>query len=210
MGIIMWIKKARVALGLWCCAMGLVGCSTFLSPAPDGELGLAPSPTWQTLRHGAITLEIPPGYVAGIPNEQLAELQASLENAGFGDRTDWLAQNAEEIAIIAFAPQGDTLNGINVVQEDREPDQDLKAYLQQQGDRLTAAGLTISRQLIEPETNQGILHLERGNFQEYIYVYPDAETFWVVTYSGAKEHLDLDLIDQSRRTVQLLQTEEQS
>ncbi len=189
-----WAIAAVVCGSLW-------GCANNVTPE-ETELALEPNQDWTLVEHEGIQLEIPPNFVVGQPGLELEELQASLTDAGFGDRTDWLAQNAEDVVLLAFEATDDQLSAINVVQIGRSPDEALEDYLAQQVTQLEAANITVAPPQIEAEV--GILEISADNQEQFIYVYPSAEDFWVVTYSGGRGQLAASTIERSRRSVEIL------
>jgi hypothetical protein len=188
---------------LGCLLWGLWGCGA----VPNKAAVLQPNSDWQTLQSTAVQLDIPPGYVGGEPGRQLEELQATLEAWGFGDRAEWLAQNADKIELLAFQAQVDPaepsapLNSINLVQVDRPEQLGVLDYLQTQAAQLKAAGITIDRLNQSGEVGQLQSHRE-GLFQ-ISYVYPTETVFWVLTYSSNEP--DAALLSQIERSHQSLQ-----
>lgn len=187
-----------------CCVLsllllGLWGCST--APSVDRAI-LAANPDWQILTSEAVQLEIPPNYVGGEPEQELAAMQATLTAWGFGDRTEWLAQNAEKIELLAFQKDGTTLNSINVVAEDRPADLSAADYLQQQMEQLQAAGLDTELR----ENAQGShLQINANDLALILYVYPTPETFWVITYSSSTPNPQFtELVERSQQSFQVL------
>lgn len=179
--------------------LGLCGCGAV--PVVDSAI-LSPSSDWQTLASEAVQLEIPPDYVGGEPERKLVAMQATLTAWGFGDRTEWLAQHAEKIELLAFQKDGETLNSINVVAEDRPADLDVAGYLQQQMAQLQAAGLKTELQT----TPQGsYLQINGDDLFQTIYVYPVAETFWVITYSSTTPNPQFtEMVERSQQSFQVL------
>ena len=189
-------------LGLFVLLGGLWGCADGMTQS-ETSMAIAPNEQWKMLQHEEIQLEIPPGFVAGLPGLQLEELQASLEAAGFGDRTDWLAQNAENIALLAFKKEGDQLATINVVNGGRSPKGSLESYVSLQAQKLETAGIEVVSKTIEADDAVGTLQISAADHQQTIYVYPSTENFWVVTYSGT-EPFDAATLERSRRSVEIL------
>ncbi|AFY36541.1 hypothetical protein Lepto7376_0091 [[Leptolyngbya] sp. PCC 7376] len=190
-----WVAAVALVGSLW-------GCAGSMSP-PDSSLAIAPNEQWQILQNEGIQLEIPPGFVAGVPGLQLEELQASLVAGGFDDRTDWLAQNAEKIDLLAFQKSGDQLATLNVVRAGRSPEETLENYLDQQVSRLEAAGIVVESQIVERDGKVGELRLTGTDQQQIIYVYPSTEDFWVLTYSGG-ESLAENTIERISYSVEIL------
>lgn len=189
-----------------CCGVvllwGLWGCGV----APSANVPELPSSDqWQTLTTEEIQLDIPPAYVGGDPELQLPEMQLALTKMGFGDRTEWLAQNATKIDLLLFRTEGRDLKTINVVHEARPEDLSLEAYLQQQISQLESGGVIIKEQGIDPDTNQGFLQVEGAHMHQTTFVYPSEENFWVITYSGGinNDHAASE-IERSRQSFQVL------
>ncbi|OKH19716.1 hypothetical protein [[Limnothrix rosea] IAM M-220] len=191
-----WAIALGVCVGLW-------GCANTVAPEAI-TLAIEPNQDWTTVQYGGLQLDIPPNFVAGQPGLELKALQASLVAAGFENRTGWLAQNAEEIALLAFEATGDQLTAINVIQVGRSPDETLENYVAKQVTQLEAAGITVELLAIETDTSVGALKLQTENQEQLIYVYPGAEEFWVVTYSGEHGQLAATTIERSRRSVEIL------
>ncbi|AMA10177.1 hypothetical protein [Picosynechococcus sp. PCC 73109] len=167
------------SLGLGVLLLFLWGCGAN-PPGLETEI-LTPSNQWQTLTTEQVQLDVPPGYVGGNPGSDLPALAATLEAWDKGDRLEWLNQNAETLELLAFQAEGDRLNSITIVQEERPEALTLEDYLQQQVATLQAAGITVS---LTQTADQGRLELNRGDLTQVSYVYPETTTFWVITYSS--------------------------
>jgi hypothetical protein len=155
-----------------------------------------------------VQLDIPPGYVGGEPGRQLEELQATLGAWGFGDRAEWLAQNADKIELLAFQQQADQdqtdhLNSISLVQADRPDQLSVLDYLQTQATQLQAAGITVDR--LDQSGEVGQLQSHREGLFQTSYVHPTETTFWVLTYSSHdRNEALLSQIEQSHQSLQIL------
>lgn len=181
---------------------GLWGCGA--TPSTDVSR-LPSSDQWQIVKTEEIQLDVPPAYVGGDPELLLPEIQLTLTEMGFGDRTEWLAQNATKIDLLLFRAEGRDLRTINVVQEARSEDRSLETYLQKQISQLESGGVTIEEQGIDPNTNQGYLRVKGSQMRQTTYVYPSEETFWVITYSGGMDDDNATSeIERSRQSFQVL------
>ena len=161
------------------------------------------SEQWRSLSIDNFSVDIPPCFIAGLPGLELEALQGSLEEMGFGDRADWLAQNAENIDIVAFQQVDGDLNSINVVRAGRSPDETVTDYLEQQVTQLEAAGIDVESQAVAADPTIGSLQLRQADQAQSIYVFASTDDFWVVTYSGEDGQFDEMLIEQSRRSVEI-------
>lgn len=186
------------------CVLGVMllvlwSCGNATTPEVEA---LMPSDQWQTLQTSTVQLEIPPGYVGGEPGRQLTALQATLTAWGFGDRNEWLAQNADKIDLLALQHQAGDLNSINVVQESRPADLTVTAYLQQQQAKLQAAGISSNREST-PQGDGLTIQTEQGT--QHLYIYPTDETFWVITYSSTARNPRVTAqIQRSQQSFQVL------
>lgn len=181
---------------------GLWGCGA----TPSADVSRLPSSDqWQTIKTEEIQLDIPPAYVGGDPELLLPEMQLTLTEMGFGDRTEWLAQNATKIDLLLFRAEGRDLKTINIVHASRPEDLSLETYLQQQINQLESGGVTVKDQGIDPDTNQGFLWVEGSALRQTTYVYPSEENFWVITYSGGiNNDYAASEIERSRQSFQVL------
>lgn len=173
---------------------------------PSADVSRLPSSDqWQTVKTEAIQLDIPQAYVGGDPGLQLPEIQATLTALGFGDRTEWLAQNATKIDLLFFRAEGRELRTINVVHTARPAELSLENYLQAQVRKLEAGGVTVEAQGIDPTTSQGFLQVQKAEMRQTTYVYPSEEDFWVITYSGGlSDARATSEIERSRQSFQVL------
>lgn len=191
-----WLRSGL----LGCLLGGLWGCGT----VPPGDVvSLQPSAEWQTLRSATVQLELPPGYVGGEPGRQLAQLQATLAAWGFGDRSEWLAQNAEAIELIAFQQGTQRLNNISLVQAPRPDNLSVLDYINTQATQLQTAGITVEH--IDQAGTVGALTVSRDGLWQTSYVYPAEANFWVITYSHSdRSETVLAQMERSRQSFQLL------
>lgn len=195
----------RQAFGAVCVLLlcsGLWGCGVS-SGSAERATPLAVGDQWRSLATEGFTVEIPPGFVAGIPGLELEGLQASLEAMGFAERSTWLAQNAENIDLLAFQQVDDELNSINVVRAGRSPDETLESYLKRKVEQLQTVGIQAESQIVETEPMVGELQVQEASQSQTIYVFAGTDDFWVVTYSGKDGQFDKNLIEQSRRSVEI-------
>lgn len=192
------------SLVIFCCCgffiWGIWGCTpgkqTF-----EGDI-LKPTAQWQIISTEDVSLEMPPGYVGGEPGRLLPEMQATLAAWGLGDRNEWLAQNAEKIDLLAFQNQTDSLRTINVVSEKRPESSTLIDYLEGQTQKLQAANLTAEFVLLPADIGQ--MQIEVKNLQQRIYVIPEDEYFWSITFSGSKLDRDQSEIDRTVQSFRIL------
>jgi hypothetical protein len=191
-------RSCCIGVLLW----GLWGCGA----TPSADVSRLPSSDqWQTIKTEEIQLDIPPAYVGGDPELQLPEIQLTLTELGFGDRTEWLAQNATKIDLLLFRAEGRDLRTINVVHAARSEDLSLEAYLQEEVRKLESGGVTVESQGIDPVTNQGFLRVKGEQIHQTTYVYPSEESFWVITYSGGMiDDQAASEIERSRQSFQVL------
>lgn len=173
---------------------------------PSADVSRLPSSDqWQTIKTEEIQLDIPPAYVGGDPELQLPEIQLTLTELGFGDRTEWLAQNVTKIDLLAFKEIGRNLNTINVVQETAsETARNVDSYVLQQISKLEAAGLTVEQQVFDPAfPDRRVFTVKNPNVYQIVYVYFKTDVFWVITYSGDVEVTQPD-IQRSSQSFQIL------
>lgn len=196
----------RQALGCLCLVLlcsGLWGCAES-SATVERATAIATSNQWRSLQIEGFSIDIPPGFVAGLPGLELEGLQASLTELGFSERSTWLAQNAGNIDVLAFQPLDAGLNSINVVRSGRSPEETTMAdYLALKVEQLKTVGVQVKSEVIATEPTVGVLQLREAGQTQVIYVFAGTDDFWVVTYSGRDGQFDENLIEQSRRSIEI-------
>ena len=195
-----YVLVALFCTGLWGCA-GSQLTSNVASVLPVSE-------QWRSLTIDNFSVDVPPGFVAGLPGLELEALQGSLEEMGFGDLADWLAQNAENIDVLAFQQVGEQLNSINVVRDGRSPEETVEDYVMWKVQQLKTVGVKAESEILETEPVVGKLQLLELGQAQSIYVFAGTDDFWVVTYSGKDGQFDDSLIEKSRRSVEILSESE--